>query len=207
MRKVLVCDHPLVQDKLASLRDKSTPPAAFRSLMAEISMLMGYEVLKGVATSKGSVQTPLKRAPGRKISQPICVAAVLRAGLGMADCLSRIVPQARFGHIGIYRNEANLEPVRYYVRLPADLPESFTILADPMLATAGTAIEAAQILKSGGAKKISLLCLLAAEAGVKRFHKAHPDVPVFTAALDPVLNSSGYIVPGLGDAGDRLFAT
>ncbi len=207
MPKLHVSDHPLVQDKLAALRDKSTTPEDFRRLMGEVAMLVGCEVLKGVRTRKSTVQTPLKTAPATVLDQPLCFVAVLRAGLGMTPGLLQLAPKAAIGHIGLYRDEQTLNPVRYYVRLPKKLKDHFVVLCDPMLATGGSASESIHILKTDGAKQIALLTLLAAKKGVDRVHKDHPDVPIFTASVDPVLNSHGYILPGLGDAGDRLFNT
>ncbi len=205
--KVNVCDHPLIQDKLAALRDKHTRPQEFRHLMEETAFLMTYEVLRGVRTRKTMVQTPLRSASAEFVAQPVAAVAVLRAGLGLLAGLTRVVPEARIGHIGLYRNEETLNPVRYYVRLPKDIGECFTVLCDPMLATGGSAVEAIHILKTDGARQIVLMSLLAARSGIKRIQEAHPDVSIFVAAIDPILNKSGYIVPGLGDAGDRLFAT
>ncbi|MBI4375664.1 MAG: uracil phosphoribosyltransferase [Elusimicrobia bacterium] len=205
--KLTVCDHPVVQDKLSALRDKHTRPDDFRLLMSEISALMAYEVLKGVRTRRTMVQTPLRSASAEFLAQPIACVAVLRAGLGMLTGLLSVVPRCRVGHIGLYRNEETLNPVRYYVRLPKDLAESFVILCDPMLATGGSACEAIRILKTDGARQIVLMSVLACRAGVRRVHELFPEVPIYAAAVDPQLNKSGYIVPGLGDAGDRLFWT
>jgi uracil phosphoribosyltransferase len=205
--RLTVCDHPLVQEKLACLRDKHTRSEDFRLMMSEAASLMSYELFRGLRTRKTQVQTPLRTAPAEFVDQPIAVVAILRAGLGLLNGVVKMVPKARVGHIGLYRNEETLNPVRYYVRLPKDIGECYTVLCDPMLATGGSAVEAIHILKTDGARQIALLTLLAAKTGVKRVHEAHPDVHVFTAAVDPVLNKMGYIVPGLGDAGDRLFAT
>lgn len=206
--KLTVCRHPLVQEKMAALRDKRTPPEQFRLLMEQMGTLLGYEALRGLRTRRGAVQTPLKAAPAVFVDQPIAFVAVLRAGLGMLPGLLHVAPKASIGHVGLYRNEETLSPVRYYVRLPADLRRSYVVLCDPMLATGGSAVEAIGILKAdGGARRICLLSLIASKAGVRKMHQAHPDVPIITAALDPGLNEKGYIVPGLGDAGDRLFAT
>ena len=207
MPKLFVSDHPLVQDKLARLRDKNTNPQDFRRLMSEVAMLIGCEVLKGVRTRKSTVQTPLKTASATVLDQPLAFVAVLRAGLGMTPGLLELAPKASIGHIGLYRDEKTLNPVRYYVRLPKKMAEHFVVLCDPMLATGGSASESIHILKTDGAKNIALLTLLASKQGVARIHKDHPDVPVYTAAVDQVLNSHGYIIPGLGDAGDRLFNT
>lgn len=207
MPKLHVSDHPLVQDKLARLRDKETKPQDFRRLMAEVGLLVGCEVLKSVRTRKAAVQTPLKSAPATVLDQPLAFVAVLRAGLGLIPGLLELAPKAAIGHIGLYRDEKTLNPVRYYVRLPKKLSDHFVVLCDPMLATGGSASESLHILKTDGAKNIALLTLLASKAGVARVHRDHPDVAIYTAAVDPVLNSHGYIVPGLGDAGDRLFNT
>ena len=208
MPKLFVSDHPLVQDKLARLRDKATDPQNFRRLMAEVAMLIGCEVLKGVRTRKTTVRTPLHTAAKAAVlDQPLAFVAVLRAGLGMTPGLLELAPKASVGHIGLYRDEKTLEPVQYYVRLPKKMSKYFVVLCDPMLATGGSASEAIRILKTGGAKNIALLTLLASKRGVSRIHKDHPDVPVYTAVVDAMLNSKGYIVPGLGDAGDRLFNT
>ena len=205
--KLYVSDHPLVQDNLARLRDKNTSPELFRQLMSEVALLVGGEVLKGVRTRKATVQTPLKSAPATVLDQPLTFVAVLRAGLGMIPGLLALAPKASLGHIGLYRNEETLNPVRYYVRLPKRIKDHFVVLCDPMLATGGSASESIHILKTDGARHISLLTLLASKRGVDRIRRDHPDVPIYTAAVDPVLNENGYIVPGLGDAGDRLFNT
>lgn len=207
MPRLHVSDHPLVTDKLARLRDKNTDPQDFRRLMAEVGLLVGCEVLKGVRTRKSTVRTPLKSAPAVVLDQPVTFVAVLRAGLGLIPGLLELAPKASVGHIGLYRDEKTLNPVRYYVRLPKKISDHFVILCDPMLATGGSASESLHILKTDGAKNIALLTLLACKQGVARVHRDHPDVPVYTAAVDPVLNDHGYILPGLGDAGDRLFNT
>ncbi|MEK7384024.1 MAG: uracil phosphoribosyltransferase [Elusimicrobiota bacterium] len=207
MGKLYVSDHPLVADKLARLRAQDTNPQDFRRLMAEVAMLVGCEVLKGVRTRRSTVQTPLKTAPSVVLDQPLAFVAILRAGLGMTPGLLELAPKASVGHIGLYRDEKTLNPVRYYVRLPKRLKEHFVVLCDPMLATGGSASEAVHILKTDGAKNIMLLSLLACKQGVARIQRDHPDVTIHTAAVDPVLNDKGYILPGLGDAGDRLFNT
>ncbi|HAH05368.1 MAG TPA: uracil phosphoribosyltransferase [Elusimicrobia bacterium] len=205
MSKLIVCDHPVLQHALAGLRDKATPRPRFKELMENAGLILGLEALKGVKTQPEQVATPLKTASARKLGQPAALVAILRAGLGMMPGLSRILPEAREGHIGLYRNEETLNPIRYYVRLPAGLDKSFVLLLDPMLATGGSAAEAVRILKTDGAKDVRLVTLLATRTGIRRVHREHPDVHIFTAAVDPVLNTHGYIVPGLGDAGDRLF--
>ena len=207
MSKLIVCDHPVLQHALAGLRDKATPRPRFKELMENAGLILGLEALKGVKTQPEQVATPLKTASARKLGQPAALVAILRAGLGMMPGLSRILPEAREGHIGLYRDEKTLEPVQYYVRLPKKIEGHFVVLCDPMLATGGSASESIRILKAAGAKNIALLTLLSSRRGVARIHKDHPDVPVYTAVVDATLNAKGYIVPGLGDAGDRLFNT
>ena len=205
--KVSVCDHPLIQEKLATLRDRRTQPEEFRRTMAEVSSLLGAEALRGVKTRKTMVRTALGRSTAVITTQPVAFVAVLRAGLGMLPGLQHLLPQAHIGHIGLYRNEQTLNPVRYYVRLPKNIRECFVVLCDPMLATGGSAVESLHILKTDKAKKIVLVSLIAAKAGVARVQREHPDVPIYLAGVDSTLNRSGFILPGLGDAGDRLFAT
>lgn len=205
--KVNVCAHPLMQETLARLRDKATPPADFRELMERAGALIGLEALAALRTRSEKVATPLKAAPAKRLDQPVALVVVLRAGLGMLPGLLRLAPEARVGHIGLYRDEQTLNPVRYYVRLPRELDRSLTLLLDPMLATGGSLAEAIRILKLDGARQIAAVSLLATRRGIDRVHREHPEVPIFTAAVDPVLNRRGYIVPGLGDAGDRLFGT
>ncbi len=205
--KLVVCDHPLLKHKLAHLRDKRTTPSDFRRLMQEAGAILGYEAMRELAGKKISVPTPIKASPAEVLAEPVALVAVLRAGLGLMEGALTLYPEARIGHIGLYRNEETLNPVRYYVRLPKDLSKSFVILCDPMLATGGSAAEAVRILKMDGARKIALISLLSAKDGIRRVHQDHPDVAIYTAAVDAKLNSVGYIVPGLGDAGDRLFGT
>ncbi|HVC09252.1 MAG TPA: uracil phosphoribosyltransferase [Elusimicrobiota bacterium] len=205
--KLVVCEHPLLKHKLAHLRDKRTPPSDFRRLMHEAGAILGYEALREMGCKKISVPTPIRTSPAEVLAEPVALVAVLRAGLGLMEGVLSLYPEARVGHIGLYRNEETLNPVRYYVRLPKDLNKSFVVLCDPMLATGGSAAEALRILKMDGAKKIALVSLLAAKDGVRRVHQDHPDVAIYTAAVDAKLNAVGYIVPGLGDAGDRLFGT
>ena len=205
--KLVVCDHPLLKHKLAHLRDKRTTPSDFRRLMQEAGAILGYEAMRELACKKISVPTPIKTSPAEVLAGPVALVAVLRAGLGLMEGALTLYPEARIGHIGLYRNEETLNPVRYYVRLPKDLSKSFVILCDPMLATGGSAAEAVRILKMDGARKIVLISLLSAKDGIRRVHQDHPDVAIYTAAVDAKLNSVGYIVPGLGDAGDRLFGT
>jgi len=205
--KVFISKHPLVLDKIARLRDKKTSVADFRRMMGEISMLLAHDALAGAKVSGAEVATPLGSAKAMKLSHEIIFVAILRAGLGMLDGLIQLHPEARIAHIGIYRNEGTLKPVKYYVRMPDNVKNSFVLVADPMLATGGSAVEALDILKARGAKNICFMGIIAAKDGVKRLTKAHPDVPVYLGVVDKKLNGNGYIVPGLGDAGDRMFGT
>lgn len=200
--------HPLVQHKLSILRDRQTPTKIFKELVDEIAMLMAYEATSGLALEPVDVNTPLERMTAQRVSgKKLTLVPILRAGLGMVEGILKLVPSARVGHIGLYRDHETLEPVDYYFKVPADAGERDFLLLDPMLATGGSAVAAINSLKRAGATRIRFLCLVAAPAGVKRVHSAHPDVPILCAALDRELNDKGYILPGLGDAGDRLFGT
>ncbi|MDA8346451.1 MAG: uracil phosphoribosyltransferase [Thermaerobacter sp.] len=201
-------DHPLVRHKLTLLRDEGTQPKDFRDLLLEISMLLGYAATQGLPLRSTSVQTPVGPAEGQLLAgrQPVIV-PVLRAGLGMAEGLLRILPAAAVGHIGLARDPQTHQPVEYYRKLPADIRERHAIVVDPMLATGGSAAAAISIVKGAGACGVTLLCLVAAPEGVRVVDEQHPDVPIFGAALDEGLNDHAYIVPGLGDAGDRLYGT
>lgn len=203
-----VLDHPLIQHKLTLLRDKSTSTRDFKQLVSEIATLMAYEVTKDLPTVTVEIDTPLERMTGRMVSdKKLTLVPILRAGLGMVDGVSQLLPTARVGHIGVSRDEDSLEPTRYYAKLPADERDRDYFILDPMLATGGSATAAVTTLKSAGARRIKFLCIVAAPEGVRRMLEGHPDVPVYAAALDRALNEHGYIVPGLGDAGDRLFGT
>ena len=203
-----VITHPLIQHKLAVLRDRRTSKKTFRALVEEISMLMGYEVTKDLPLEPIEIETPLERMTAYKVSgKKLTIVPVLRAGLGMADGILRLVPSARVGHIGMYRDHDTLQPVDYYFKIPGDAEARDFIVLDPMLATGGSAVAAVGALKARGATRVRLVCLVVAPEGVKRMLQAHPDVQVYTAALDRQLNEHGYILPGLGDAGDRLFGT
>lgn len=202
-----VLDHPLIQHKLALLRDKRTPTKEFRALVSEIAMLMTYEVTRDLPTWPVEVETPLETARCRMVAgKKLTLVPILRAGLGMVDGISQLIPSARIGHIGLYRDHETLKPVSYYFKVPREAARDFYLL-DPMLATGGSAVAAAQQLKQAGATRIRLLCIVAAPEGVQDMLTAHPEVPVFAAALDRQLNEHGYILPGLGDAGDRIFGT
>ena len=203
-----VLSHPLIQHKLSILRDARTPTKDFRDLVAEIAMLMAYEVTKDLPTEPVELDTPLERTSGRRVAgKKLTLVPILRAGLGMVEGISRLIPSARVGHIGLYRDEETLEPVDYYFKAPSAREQRDFFLLDPMLATGGSAVAACETLKRAGARSIRFLCIVAAPAGVERMATAHPDVPVYTAALDRQLNAKGYILPGLGDAGDRIFGT
>jgi len=202
-----VLDHPLIRHKLAILRQVNTPTRDFRQLVSEIAMLMTYEVTRDLPMEAVEVQTPLERTIQYTVAgKKLTLVPILRAGLGMVEGISALIPSARVGHVGLYRDHATLRPVSYYFKVPADAGRDFFIL-DPMLATGGSAVAAVQQIKDTGARRIRFLCLVAAPEGVRAMHDAHPDVPVFAAALDRELNEHGYILPGLGDAGDRLFGT
>ena len=200
--------HPLVRHKLTLLRDRRTPTKIFKELVDEIAMLMAYEATSDLALAPAPVETPLEPTTGEQVSgKKLTLVPILRAGLGMVEGILRLVPAARVGHIGLYRDHSTLEPVDYYFKVPGDAAERDFFVLDPMLATGGSAASAVASLKRAGASRIKFLCLVAAPEGVRRLTEAHPDVTVYAAALDRELNAQGYILPGLGDAGDRLFGT
>lgn len=208
MSKVVVIDHPLIQHKLAIIRDKETGSKDFRQLVEEVSMLMAYEVTRDLPLEECEVETPVQTASCRRLAgEKIGIIPILRAGLGMVEGILHLYPTARVGHIGLYRDPQTLLPVEYYCKLPADLPERELIIVDPMLATGGSSAAAIALVKRKGGRKIKLLSLIAAPEGIKVVQEAHPDVDIYTAAIDSYLNDHAYIVPGLGDAGDRLFGT
>jgi uracil phosphoribosyltransferase len=208
LANLTVLDHPLIQHKLTLLRNKSTSTRDFKQLVSEIAMLMAYEVTKHLPTEPVEIETPLERMTGRMVSdKKLTLVPILRAGLGMVDGVAQLLPTARVGHIGLSRDEKSLEPRHYYAKLPGDEKDRDYFVLDPMLATGGSATAAVTTLKTAGARRIRLLCIVAAPEGVRRMLEGHPDVPVFAAALDRELNSQGFILPGLGDAGDRLFGT
>jgi uracil phosphoribosyltransferase len=205
---LLLVRHPLVQHKLTLLRDKNTPKKIFKELVDEIAMLMAYEATSDLALEAVDVETPLEHTTGRRIAgKKLTLVPILRAGLGMVEGILKLVPSGRVGHIGLYRDHDTLKPVDYYFKVPGDMAERDVLLLDPMLATGGSAVAAIDSLKRAGAQRIRFLCLVAAPEGVTRVHAAHPDVPIICASLDRELNDRGYILPGLGDAGDRLFGT
>lgn len=202
-----VFEHPLVHDKLSRARNTATQPAQFRRLLNEIAGLMTYEVCRELRTARTKVRTPMGETSGLILDEPVTLVPILRAGIGMTDGILALLPEARVGHIGLYRDEDTLEPVEYYAKMPPDAAEGVVLLVDPMLATGGSASAAVTLLKKRGCRRIRLICLVSAPEGVARLEKDHPDVVVYSACLDESLNEDGYIVPGLGDAGDRLFGT
>lgn len=203
-----VLDHPLIQHKVSLMRDKETGTKEFRELLEEISMLMAYEVTRDLPMKEIEIETPICKTKTKVISgKKLAVVPILRAGLGMVDGITKLVPAAKVGHIGLYRDPQTLEPVEYYCKLPPDVEERELIVVDPMLATGGSASAAITFIKRRNCTHIKLMCLIAAPEGMERVHKDHPDVPIFVAAVDEKLNEHGYIIPGLGDAGDRLFGT
>ncbi len=206
--RVTVVTHPLVQHKLSYLRDSSTPTVHFRKLANEVTLLLTYEATKDLATEAVQIETPLEAMTAQRISgKKVAVCPVLRAGLGMLDGVLSLLSSARVGFIGLYRDEETLEPVEYYVKLPADLAERDAIVLDPMLATGNSSVAAIQSVKEAGARSVILVCLVSAPPGIERVLSEHPDVRIVTAAVDRGLNERGFIVPGLGDAGDRLYGT
>ncbi len=205
---VTIVEHPLVQHKLTLLRDRRTPTAQFRQLAREISLLMAYEVTRNLPLESTDIDTPLERMPAPRLSgKKLCFVSILRAGNGILDGMLDLVPSARVGHIGLYRDPATLRPVEYYAKLPDDMPNRLTLVVDPMLATGHSACAAVDQVKRAGATQIRFACLIAVPEGLRAFSAQHPDVPVFTAAIDRGLDEHGYIRPGLGDAGDRLYGT
>jgi uracil phosphoribosyltransferase len=208
LANLVITRHPLVEHKMSILRDRATPTKLFKELVEEIAMLMAYEATSDLPLEPVTVETPLEPMRGARVSgKKLTLVPILRAGLGMVEGVLRLVPAARVGHIGLYRDHDTLEPVDYYFKVPGDVAERHFFVLDPMLATGGSAVAAVSSLKRAGAMRIRFICIVAAPEGVKRMLAAHPDVPIFTAALDRELNASGYILPGLGDAGDRMFGT
>lgn len=205
---VTIFDHPLIQHKLSILRNKETSSKDFRALVSEIATLMCYEATRDLPLEEIEIETPICKMTAKHISgKKLAVVPILRAGLGMVDGITNLVPSSRIGHIGLYRDEETLKPVEYYCKLPKDIGERDVFVVDPMLATGGSAIDAVSQIKLRAPRTIRFLCIIAAPEGIEAFTKAHPDVHVYCAALDEKLNEKGYIVPGLGDAGDRIFGT
>ena len=208
MPQLVVVDHPLVQHKLALMRMKETPVAEFRRLVREVALLIGYEITRDLPLEERDIETPLMPARVKMLAgKKVCLISILRAGNGLLDGMLDLMPSARVGHVGLYRDPATLRPVEYYYKVPADIAERPVIVVDPMLATANSAVAAVDRIKRDGVTDIKMACLLAAPEGVRRMSEAHPDVTVYTAAVDRGLNDHGYILPGLGDAGDRIYGT
>lgn len=207
-KQVFVMDHPLIQHKLTYLRDKNTGSKEFRALVSEIATLVCYEATRDLPLEETEIETPLVKTKTKVIAgRKLALVPILRAGLGMVDGVLTLVPAAKVGHIGLYRDHETLQPVEYYSKLPSDLPQRDVLVLDPMLATGGSAIDAISIIKRSQPKSIKFLCIIAAPEGVRALTQAHPDVQVYCAAVDDRLNENGYILPGLGDAGDRIFGT
>ena len=208
MSKVIVIDHPLVQHKLSILRDRETGTKEFRELVEELAILLAYEVTRDLPLKETTVETPVATARVKTLAgKKLGVVPILRAGLGMVDGITRLLPAAKVGHIGLYRDPATLRPVDYYCKLPSDISERDIIIVDPMLATGGSAVAAINAIKRHGCRNIKLVCIIAAPEGIEAVRKEHDDVDIYLACVDEYLNDHGYIVPGLGDAGDRLFGT
>lgn len=208
MPELTVVDHPLVQHKLTLMRRKETSTTEFRQLVREVALLLCYEITRNLPLQPTSIETPLETMEASMLAgKKLCIISILRAGNGLLDGMLDLIPSARVGHIGLYRDPRTLEPVEYYYKVPGDISERPVLVVDPMLATANSAVAAVNRIKESGPTDIKMACLLAAPEGVRTFHAAHPDVPVFTAAVDRELNDHGYILPGLGDAGDRIYGT
>lgn len=208
MKNVFVMDHPLIQHKLTLIREKSTGAKEFRELVKEVSMLMGYEVTRHLPLEDIEIETPICKTKSKVIAgRKLGIVPILRAGLGMVDGFLNLLPAAKVGHVGLYRDPETLQPVEYYCKLPTDVEERELLVLDPMLATGGSAAAAIQFLKDRGAKSIKLVCLISCPEGIEAVNKAHPDIDIYVGAVDEKLNDHAYIVPGLGDAGDRLFGT
>ena len=208
MSQIHVIDHPMIQHKLTIMRKKETGSKDFRELLKEISLLMGYEVTRDLPLDDIEIETPICKTMAKKVSgRKLAIVPILRAGIGMVDGLQTLVPVAKVGHIGLYRNEETHVPVVYYCKLPEDINQRLVIVTDPMLATGGSACDALSMLKERGCNNIRLMCLVSAPEGIARVQKEHPDVDIFVASVDEELNGDAYIVPGLGDAGDRIFGT
>lgn len=208
MSQLHVIDHPMIQHKLTIMRDKNTPSSTFRELLYEISLIMGYEVTRDFPLEDIEIETPMEKTVQKRIAgKKVAIVPILRAGLGMVDGLRALIPVARIGHIGLYRDEVTHKPVPYYCKFPKGIENRMVIVTDPMLATGGSACDALDLIKEHGCKDIRLMCLVAAPEGIKAVQEKHPDVDIYVAAVDRCLNENCYIMPGLGDAGDRIFGT
>ena len=207
MTNVIQIDHPVIQTKLTELRDYATEHRKFRALLNEIASLMVYEVTRDWPTTARPIQTPMERMTGQVLARKVTLVPILRAGLGMAEGVLHLLPDARMGHLGVYRDEKTLEPVSYYQKLPPDIADTEVLLIDPMLATGGSGSAAISFLKKANVTSMKFVCLVAAPEGIQALHQQHPEVPIYCAAIDRELNAKGYILPGLGDAGDRIFGT
>ncbi|MBQ7087020.1 MAG: uracil phosphoribosyltransferase [Clostridia bacterium] len=208
MENITICDHPLIKHKLSVVRQKTTGTNEFRTIIEEIAMMIGYEALKDLPLEDVEIETPLEKAMCPFIAgKKSAIIPILRAGLGMVNGMLKLMPAAKVGHIGIYRDEENLEPHEYFCKLPSSIDQRTIYVVDPMLATGGSAVEAINFIKARGGKDISFLCIVAAPEGLEKLHQAHPDVKIFVGNLDRCLNEKGYICPGLGDCGDRIFGT
>ncbi len=207
MQNLYILSHPLIQQKLFYLRDKRTNNLHFRTMLNEIAGLMVYEITRNYPVKPRELETPLEKTTGYVLARSVTLVPILRAGLAMCDGVLSLIPHARVGHVGLYRDKETLKPVEYYVKFPSDMNESDILVIDPMLATGGSAAAAIDVVKKHGGRAISFMCLVAAPEGVKALNKAHPDIPIYTAALDRELNEHSYILPGLGDAGDRIYGT
>jgi uracil phosphoribosyltransferase len=207
MEGVTVVDHVLLRRLVSILRDRTTPPGVFRQTLDDAAMILGYEAMRGLRPDEIEVETPLEGARGVRLADEVVIVAILRAGLGLVDGFLRLVPDARVGHLGMYRDEEALRPVGYYENIPSGVEDAEVFVVDPMLATGGSSVQAIGRMKRAGAQRISFVCLVAAPEGVTALRSAHPEVPILTAALDRELDENGYIRPGLGDAGDRIFGT
>ncbi|HEY1686809.1 MAG TPA: uracil phosphoribosyltransferase [Tepidisphaeraceae bacterium] len=206
-QNTFVFDHPVIQTKLTELRDESTNHRMFRALLDEIAGLMVYEVTRDWPTKPQPVKTPMEQTTGKILARQVTLVPILRAGLGMADGVLRLLPDARLGHLGVYRDEETRQPVAYYQKLPPDIADTEVLLIDPMLATGGSSSAAASFLKKAGVKSMKFVCLVAAPEGIASFHEQHAEIPIYCASIDRQLDSRAYILPGLGDAGDRIFGT
>lgn len=206
--KITMLDHPLIINKIGLLRDKKTGTKEFREVIGEISMFLCYEAMKDIQLIEKEIETPICKTKIKVLNEEkYAFVPILRAGTGMLDGLIRVIPNAKIGHIGLYRNEETLEPIRYYYKMPSDISDREVLVLDPMLATGGSAVDAISCLKKDGVQKIKFLCVIAAPEGIKKLRKEHPDVNIYCATIDEGLNEKAYIVPGLGDAGDRIFGT